>query len=153
MKWWPLYGIKKKLTEQTEYLTHHTVEKLEGNFSRSLHIYTIDVGNSNVLNFDIHALKSSQYNTHKFGIFFAATPRHADLLIVLGCPTRKMIEPLLETVNQLPKPYGIFWIKGCSAGMSLYDLKVKNIVSVLDGCPEPAEILAVILKLVKRTGS
>ncbi|NOY07398.1 MAG: NADH:ubiquinone oxidoreductase [Spirochaetes bacterium] len=153
MKWWPLYGIKKKLTEQVKYSTACPVKKLEGNFSRSLHIYTIDAGNCNVLNFDMHALKSSQYNTHKFGIYFTAAPRHADLLIVLGHPTHKMIEPLMETVNQMPKPYGIFWIKGCSEGISLYDLKVKNIVAVLDGCPEPAEILAVILKIIKRTGS
>lgn len=147
MNWWPMVGISKMLTENKKYKSKTHVKKMSF-FKRSLHIYTIDVGNSNILNFEMRALQTPKYNVHRFGIYFAASPRHADLLIVLGRPTKKMIAPLLETINQVPKPFGLMLLKGCgSGGIDPDELKLPNVVASVNGCPEPSEILAILLKI------
>ena len=107
MKWWPLWGLTRRLTERTQYAKDLSVPSASRIFRKSLHVYPIDVGNANDLNFDIRALQAPQYNIHRFGIFFADVPRHADVLLVLGRPTEKMVPILLETVNQMPGPYSI----------------------------------------------
>ncbi len=147
MKWWPVVGMSKMLTEKEKYESKHEAQKL-GLFKRSLHLYMIDVGNSNQLNFEIHALHTPRYNIHRFGIYFAASPRHADLLIVLGRPTEKMVAPLKETIRQLPTPFGIVLIKGCEeTGTDPEKLNLPNVVAVMDGCPTASEILGTLLKI------
>ena len=76
-----------------------------------------------MLNFTIKALKAPQYNIHRFGIFFTETPKHADILIVLGPLNKKMKEPLLETINQMPKEYGIIIINE----ESNFDENIENL--------------------------
>ena len=147
MSWWPITGIFKMLTEDKKYESKVPVKKMRL-FKRSLNIYTIDVGNCNILNFEMQALKSPKYNIHRFGIYSASSPRHADLLIVLGRPTNEMIEPLRRTANQLPEPFGLLLIKGCGDdGVDPNELKLPNVVASMDGCPSPSEILAVLLKI------
>ncbi len=150
MKWWPMIGISKVLTENKKYATKTDVKRMKI-FKRSLHIYTIDVGNSNILNFEMRALQTPKYNVHRFGMYFAASPRHADLLIVLGKPTKKMIAPLLEMVNQIPEPFGVMLLKGCeSSGIDPDELKIPNVVTSVNGCLDPSEILAILLKISGR---
>jgi Ni,Fe-hydrogenase III small subunit len=150
MKWWPYVGITKMITKDEEYKIDSNVKRLNI-FKRSLHIFIIDVGNCNRLNFEIRALHTPKYNIHRFGIFFSASPRHADLLMVLGKPTQKMVDPLLETIEQMPNPFGIMLIKGCGTfGIDPEELNLPNVVSVMEGCPEPKEILANLLKISGR---
>lgn len=145
MKWWPIFGLTKKLTERKQYSTDLRIEPYGKIFGKSLHIYPIDVGNSNDLNFDIRALQAPQYNIHRLGIYFADSPRHADLLIVLGNPTAQMIEPLINTVEQMPKPFGILLV-----GQDLENnVKLPNVVGRLRNS-EPAEILGALLKIMER---
>lgn len=144
MKWWPVKGITKFLTEKDDYTSKEAVKPMKI-FKRSLHIYAIDVGNSNMLNFEIKALQSTQYNTHRFGIYFADSPRHADLLIVLGKPTEKMIEPMMNTIDQMPKPFGILIIEEDDK----ITLDLPNVVGRLTN-PEPSDILGAILKIMER---
>lgn len=150
MKWWPAVGISKMLTKKEEYTSKNEVKKLKL-FKRSLHLYMIDVGNSNQLNFEIHALHTPRYNIHRFGMYFAASPRHADLLIVLGRPTKKMVNPLRETIRQMPDPFGILLIKGCEeTGIDPEKLDFPNVVATLEGCPSAGEILGTLLKISGR---
>ncbi len=144
MVWWPARGIKRFLTEKAPYLSKENVKSMRI-FKRSMHIYSIDVGNSNLLNFEIKALQSSQYNTHRFGIYFADSPRHADLLLVLGKPTEKMILPLMNTINQMPKPFGILLIEEDDE----IDLDLPNIIGRLKN-PSPSDILSALLKVMER---
>jgi Ni,Fe-hydrogenase III small subunit len=150
MKWWPIIGLSKTLTKNEKYSSDSKVKPIKV-FKKSLHVFIIDVGNSNTLNFEIKALHTPIYNIHRFGIFFAPTPRHSDLLIVLGRPTEKMIPPLMETINQMPKPFGIMLIKGEEeTGTDPESLNLPNVVSVIEGNPEPKEILSNLLKIMKR---
>jgi|YelNatPaOPRAMG01_1025707.scaffolds.fasta_scaffold10928_5 hypothetical protein len=144
MIWWPVRGLKRSLTEKTLYSSKEKVRSMKI-FKRSMHIYTIDVGNSNLLNFEIRALQSAQYNTHKFGIYFSDSPRHADLLIVLGKPTEKMVDPLMNTIDQMPEPFGILIVEEDDE----VDLNLPNVVGRLKN-PEPSDILSALLKIMER---
>ncbi len=150
MKWWPWIGIKDYFTEKKDYSTEEKVNILN-KFKKSLFVFVFDGGNSNLLNFTIRALKSPQYNTHRFGIFFTETPRHADLLIILGPLNKKMINPLKETINQLPEDFGILIISEDSPVEDYIDeLKIPNIVAKLKKDLSPEELLAILLKIMGR---
>lgn len=151
MRWWPLYGLTKRLTERKEYNAPVTATPVHpGLFNRSLFVYTIDVGSSNALNFEISALESPQYNIHRFGIYMTDSPRHADLLLVLGKPTKAMLDPLLETISQLPTPFGIVTIDDSIDEFAMCEYpELPNHVAAVKGVPNPSEILGLLLDLSK----
>ncbi len=150
MKPWTIYGITKNLTEnfQKTVKASRTVSSI---FKKSVHIFPIDVSNDNELNFEMSALAAPQYNIHRFGIFFTDSPRHADILLILGKVSEKMVKPLLETVNQMPEPYGVIIIEDKNdVGVSAKNLNIKNIVGYFDRKLEAGEILSVILNTIGR---
>src|SRR5262249_31736984 len=59
-------------------------------FGRSLTIREIDAGSCNGCELEIHALNNSVYDIERFGLRFAASPRHADVLLVTGPVTHNM---------------------------------------------------------------
>lgn len=73
-------------------------------FDRSLHLRHIDVGSCNACEAEVLALSNPYYNFHRLGIFFTASPRHADVLLVTGALTHAMKPVLLETYEAMPKP-------------------------------------------------
>jgi hypothetical protein len=151
MKWWPLYGLRKQLTEEKKYVSPVAVNQLHPDlFNRSLFVYTIDVGSSNALNFEISALESPQYNMHRFGIYMTDSPRHADLLLVLGRPTKAMLPCLSETISQLPTPFGIVTIDDSTEEFEMSDYPdLPNHIADVKGLPNPSEILGLLLDLSK----
>ncbi len=145
MKPWVFYGLSHQLTERFEKKSTG-IGGLGKIFRNSTHIFAIDVGNDNELNFEIEALQSSQYNIHRFGIFFTDSPRHADILLVLGRCTEKMIEPLKETINQLPDPFGVVVIEGDSVfGLEPAKLNLPNVVAYFKETLSADRILSVLL--------
>ncbi len=150
-QWWPLYGLKRKLTEGKEYVSsvklHYTPT---GIFRRSLSVYVIDVGSSNALNFEISALEAPQYNIHRFGIYLTDSPRHADVLLILGHPVKNMIAPLKETISQLPRPFYIVTINDNPNHPGLGDYpELPNHIAELTGVPSPSQILGLLLDIAK----
>ena len=66
--------------------------------------------------------------------------------------TEKMIEPLEETINQLPKPFGIILIE---SGEIKSDVDIKNIVgnnllAEIKNYENPGQIIAVLLKIMNK---
>src|SRR5713226_1872521 len=57
---------------------------------RALCIRHVDAGSCNGCELEIHALNNPYYNLESLGIRFAASPRHADLLLVTGPVTKAM---------------------------------------------------------------
>src|SRR3990170_3344849 len=57
-------------------------------FGRSITIREVDAGSCNGCELEIHALNNAIYDIERFGIKFAASQRHADVLLVTGPVTR-----------------------------------------------------------------
>ncbi|MGB0092928.1 MAG: 4Fe-4S binding protein, partial [Solirubrobacteraceae bacterium] len=77
---------------------------LTGPFRRSLHIRHIDTGSDGAIEQEIAALLNPYYDMQRLGLFFTASPRHADVLLVTGPVTVPMEEPLRRTFEAMPEP-------------------------------------------------
>jgi Ni,Fe-hydrogenase III small subunit/NAD-dependent dihydropyrimidine dehydrogenase PreA subunit len=73
-------------------------------FRRSVHIRHVDTGSDGAVEQEIAALLNPYYDMHRLGLFFTASPRHADLLLVTGPVTDPMRQPLLRTFEAMPEP-------------------------------------------------
>jgi Ni,Fe-hydrogenase III small subunit/ferredoxin len=73
-------------------------------FGRSLHIRHVDAGSDGSEEWEVAALTNPVYDIHRLGLFFTASPRHADLLLVTGVGTAGMAEPLRRTYEAMPAP-------------------------------------------------
>jgi Ni,Fe-hydrogenase III small subunit/formate hydrogenlyase subunit 6/NADH:ubiquinone oxidoreductase subunit I len=77
---------------------------LAGPFRRSLHVRHVDTGSDGAIEQEIAALLNPYYDMQRLGLFFTASPRHADVLLVTGPVTRPMEEPLRRTYEAMPEP-------------------------------------------------
>jgi Ni,Fe-hydrogenase III small subunit len=71
---------------------------------RSVHLRHVDAGSDGAEEQEIAALLNPVYDIHRLGIFFTATPRHADVLLVTGAGAHGMREPLRRTYDGMPDP-------------------------------------------------
>jgi|SRR5947209_3517600 len=75
-----------------------------GMLRRSVHVRHVDAGSDGAEEWEVLALLNPVYDVHRLGIFFTASPRHADVLLVTGAGSRGMAEPLRSTVEATPRP-------------------------------------------------
>jgi Ni,Fe-hydrogenase III small subunit/ferredoxin len=71
---------------------------------RSVHIRHVDGGSDGAEEAEIAALTSPIYDIQRLGMFFTATPRHADVLLVSGVGTAGMAAELRRTFEAMPDP-------------------------------------------------
>lgn len=71
---------------------------------RSVHLRHVDAGSDGSDEWEVSALTNPVYDLHRLGIFFTASPRHADILLVTGIGTAGMVEPLRRTLEAMPRP-------------------------------------------------
>jgi Ni,Fe-hydrogenase III small subunit/ferredoxin len=71
---------------------------------RSVHIRHLDAGSDGSDESEVAALTNPLYDVQRLGIFFTASPRHADLLLVTGTGTAGMAEALRSTYDAMPAP-------------------------------------------------
>jgi Ni,Fe-hydrogenase III small subunit len=113
---------------------------------RALVIRQVDAGSCNGCELEIHALNNPYYNIEGLGIRFAASPRHADLLLVTGPVTKNMELALRIAYEAMPDPKLVVAAGdcGCTGGIwgETYATcgAVSNIIPVdvaVPGCPPP----------------
>jgi Ni,Fe-hydrogenase III small subunit/ferredoxin len=71
---------------------------------RSVHVRHVDAGSDGSDEWEVAALLNPVYDVHRLGIFFTASPRHADLLLVTGAGSAGMVGPLSVTYEAMPEP-------------------------------------------------
>jgi NADH-quinone oxidoreductase subunit B len=102
---------------------------------------------------------ASRIDLDRFGCLFRASPRHADLMIVAGTVTKKMLPQLVTLYEQMLEPKYAIAMGSCAISGGLFaesDSVVCNlgdhipISSVVYGCPpRPEELAVAILELQK----
>lgn len=88
-------------------------------FRRSLHVRHVDAGSCNGCESELQALNNPFYNLHRLGIFFTASPRFADLLLVTGPVTYAMREPLRRAYEAMPEPRWVMAVGTCAVSGAL----------------------------------
>ncbi len=130
-----------------------------GAFRRSLHIRHVDAGSCNGCESELQALNSPFYNLHRLGIFFTASPRFADLLLVTGPVTEGMHAPLLAAWEAMAEPRWVMAVGTCAVsggvcGGSGCRHGLEGVLPVdlyLPGCPpNPAAIMHGLLVFLGR---
>jgi Ni,Fe-hydrogenase III small subunit len=71
---------------------------------RSLHVRHVDCGSDGSEEWEVLALLGPVYDVHRLGVFFTASPRHADILLVTGAGSAGMAGPLRTTYEAMPDP-------------------------------------------------
>ena len=72
-------------------------------FQRSLTIREVDTGSCNGCEMEMNALMNPVYDAERFGIHIAASPRHADVLVVTG-PVERHIPVDVKILGCPPRP-------------------------------------------------
>src|SRR6266571_7589576 len=120
-------------------------------FCRSLTIREVDTGSCNACEMEMNALANPIYDVERFGIHIAASPRHADALVVTGPVTVNMERPLKDVYKATPDPKIVVALGDCAitCGMFKGSYAVSGPVDRhipvdvrIPGCPpRPAQIL------------
>ena len=133
-------------------------------FRGSLTIREVDTGSCNACEMEMNALANPVYDLERFGVHIAASPRHADALVVTGPVTVNMEHPLKDVYKQTPHPKLVIALGDCAINCGVFkgsyavtgpvDRHVPVDVRI-PGCPpRPAEILKVLENLRRpRTSS
>jgi len=130
-------------------------------FKRSLAIREVDTGSCNACEMEMNALLNPVYDVERFGIHVAASPRHADALVVTGPVTVNMERPLKDVHKQTPDPKIVIALGDCAVNCGVFKGSyavtgpVERHIPVdvrIPGCPpRPAEILEALSALRKST--
>jgi formate hydrogenlyase subunit 7 len=131
-----------------------------GTLGRSLHVFLVDVGSCNACNLEVLALSNPYYDLSRLGVFFTNSPRHADVLLVVGVPTEEMLEPLRRAYEALPSPKAVVAVGACAVSGGAFRGNpglhggLDGLVPVdlwVPGCPPaPIQLLDALLALVGR---
>lgn len=129
-------------------------------FGRSITIREVDAGSCNGCELEIHALNNSIYDIERFGMKFAASPRHCDVLLVTGPVTHNMRVALERTYAAMPEPKWVVAAGDCAAGCGVFAQSyatvggVDSVVPVdlvIPGCPpKPIDLLKGLLTLMEK---
>jgi formate hydrogenlyase subunit 7 len=129
-------------------------------FRRSLHVRHVDAGSCNGCESELQALNNPFYNLHRLGIFFTASPRFADLLLVTGPVTYAMHGPLLTTYEAIAAPRWVVAVGTCAVSGGIAEggyasgHGLEGVLPVdvyLPGCPpNPAAIIHALLMFLDR---
>ena len=128
-------------------------------FKRSLAIREVDTGSCNACEMEMNALLNPVYDADRFGIHIAASPRHADALVVTGPVTVNMERALKDVHKQTPDPKIVIALGDCAINCGMFkdsyavtgpvDRHIPVDVRI-PGCPpRPAEILEALSELRK----
>jgi Ni,Fe-hydrogenase III small subunit len=143
-------------------LVHQIDSRTQRLLGRALAIREVDAGSCNGCEIEITGLSSPVYDLERFGLYFVASPRHADMLLVTGPVTRNMEVPLRRTYEATPDPKLVVAVGDCAQTCGVFRGSyavagsVDQVIPVdvfVPGCPpEPAAILQGILTALDRAG-
>ncbi|HEU4683081.1 MAG TPA: NADH-quinone oxidoreductase subunit NuoB [Nitrospira sp.] len=126
-------------------------------FRQSLTIREVDTGSCNACEMEMNALTNPIYDIERFGVHIAASPRHADALVVTGPVTVNLEGALKDVYKQTPDPKIVIALGDCAINCGVFKGSyavtgpVERHIPVdvrIPGCPpRPAEIMKVLEEL------
>ncbi|MDR3270036.1 MAG: NADH-quinone oxidoreductase subunit NuoB, partial [Peptococcaceae bacterium] len=110
-------GLRDPSLEVLQAKLKTRIHKLYG---RSLHIREVDAGSCNACDYEVNALNNPFNDIERLGISFVASPRHADMLLVTGAPSRNMQTALLKTYQATPDPKLVVAMGACAISGGIF---------------------------------
>jgi Ni,Fe-hydrogenase III small subunit len=132
-------------------------------FGRAITVREVDAGSCNGCELEIHALNNAVYDVERFGIRFAASPRHCDVLMVTGPVTHNMKVALERTFAATPAPKWVVAVGDCGCGCGVFEGSyavvgaVDKVIPVdlhIRGCPpRPIDLLKGLIALMEKAAT
>jgi len=155
-----------KLTENPEIDTalkaiqKEIKDEVKRKFAGSLAIRMVDSGSCNACEAECNALANPYYDLERLGIYFVASPRHADVMLLSGLLTFNMTAQVLDAYEQIPTPKWVITLGDCPAMEAAFEktfainapAKVHlPVTHHIAGCPpEPLDIIKGLLAFLKQ---
>lgn len=141
-----------------EILGQEVKEKIYSKFKRSLVLRSVDTGSCNGCMMEVANTQNTYYDLSRFGVSFAASPRHADGIVVTGPVTLNMKEALIKTYNAVAEPKIVIAVGSCAYSGGIFKdgyavcetlNEIIPVNLVIPGCPpSPQAILYGLLKIM-----
>lgn len=120
-------------------------------FKKSVYIFPVDTGSCGACNEELHLIFSPQYDANRFGIFMASSPRHADVIFLMGVISERMKGVLEKVVEATPEPKTLVLSGTCAISGGIigegFSGKFENIVKIFGCPPTPANIIETLIEL------
>jgi len=148
--------LDKELQKIQKEIKSHVKKKFAG----SLAIRMVDSGSCNACEAECNALANPYYDLERLGIYFVASPRHADVMLLSGVMTFNMTPHVKDAYEQMPEPKWVITMGDCPAMEGVFEKSyainapANNHIPIahhIKGCPpSPREIMEGILEFLKK---
>jgi Ni,Fe-hydrogenase III small subunit len=117
----------------------------------SLALRHVDAGSCNGCEHELTAAANPLYDLQQYGLNIVASPRHADVLLVTGAITTRMVPALRTAYDAMPEPRLVAALGDCALGCNLLGQRdelagpLEGIISVdlrIPGCPPTPAVIA-----------
>ena len=155
-----------KLTENPEIeaalkaIQKEIKDEVKRKFAGSLAIRMVDSGSCNACEAECNALSNPYYDLERLGIYFVASPRHADVMLLSGLLTFNMTAQVLDAYAQIPEPKWVITLGDCPAMEAVFEKTFAinapaeahlPVTHHIAGCPpEPLDIIEGLLAFLKK---
>ncbi len=109
-------------------------------FRRSIHILVVDAGDCGACLNEVKQLNNPYYNMHRLGFFITPTPRHADVLLVVGPVTDHMRFALKKIHDAMPTPKRVVAVGACALSGGVFADSFVCAKGVTDVLPVDVEV-------------
>jgi Ni,Fe-hydrogenase III small subunit len=157
------FGFPRPLAWQPDYewtaANRETFGPLPSPYRNSTHIMVVDAGDCGACLREVKQLNNPFYNMHRLGLFLTATPRAADVLLVVGPVSENMRVPLTKTYEAMPTPKRVIAVGTCAITGGVFGHTFMSAGGVASVLPvdleipgEPPPPLAILHGLLVATG-
>ncbi|MBA1438316.1 MAG: hydrogenase [Epsilonproteobacteria bacterium] len=166
MKFWNKRAQLGVLTENVAFedeiktIQKELKDKVKKKFAGSLAIRMVDSGSCNACEAECNALSNPYYDLERLGIYFVASPRHADVMLLSGVMSFNMTPHVLDAYEQIPEPKWVITLGDCPAMQAPFEktFAIKapakehlQVTHHIKGCPpSPKEIMQGLLDFLKK---
>jgi Ni,Fe-hydrogenase III small subunit len=125
----------------------------------SLALRHVDAGSCNGCEHELTAAANPTYDLQQYGLNIVASPRHADVLLVTGAITTRMVPALKAAYAAMPEPRLVAALGDCALGCNVLGQSeelagpLEGILPVdlrIPGCPPAPAVIAAALTATLR---
>jgi Ni,Fe-hydrogenase III small subunit len=123
----------------------------------SLAVRHVDAGSCNACEHELTLASNPYHDLQRFGLSVVASPRHADVLLVTGPVTSRMLEPLRTAYAAMPEPRLVVALGDCALGCNVLGCSdeiagpLEAVLPVdvrIPGCPPSPEAIVGALRVL-----
>ncbi len=148
------------IDEELAALRKSLKDEVKKKFAGSLAIRMVDSGSCNACEAECNALSNPYYDLERLGIYFVASPRHADVMLLSGLMTFNMTPHVLDAYAQMPEPKWVVTLGDCPPMQAPFEKTFAvnapatehlPVAHHIPGCPpSPDEIIRGLLAFLKK---